>query len=283
MILLGRILSLFILCSVSLHPISQTETSSFLKSSSDSIDSKTHEYIKLTIRNAPVLTVQFAVDYDYGVFELSANDNGDLNQDQFINGKNFGVRHGFGAGITAKYPLHKPGNLRFTSSLMYNRFTSKFNKIFADQQEQDYIKYDVYSLAAGIEDNFNPGLKLRAYAGIGLVGSMISGNARITGSGGVTQFSINPAFRLGINVYSGFEYLINKNIGLSFGLKFTHANLWLKESRIPGNPGELELNDQKVTNGQPFSGYRQFAWGSFGIGLNYYMGVHEKEYYYRKY
>ncbi len=283
MILLGRLLSLFLLCSISLHPISQTETRSFQKSSSDSTDYKTHDYIKLTIRNAPVLTVQFAVDYDYGVFELSANDNGDLNQDQFISGKNFGVRHGFGANITAKYPLHKAGNLRLTSALMYNRFTSKFNKMFADQKEQDYVKYDVYSLGFGIEDNFNPGLKLRAYAGIGLLASIISGNTRITDTGGSHDFSINPAFRIGVNVYSGFEYLLSKSVGLSFGLKFTHANLWLKESKLPDNSLELNLNDQKVSNGQLYSGYRQFAWGSFQVGVNYYLGVNEKEYYYRKY
>jgi hypothetical protein len=227
--------------------------------------------------------VQFTIDYDYGVFELSANDNGDLNKDQFINGKDFGVRHGFGANLSAKYPLHKSGNLRLTSALMYNRFTSKFNKVFVNEKEEDYVKYDVYSLAIGIEDNFNPGLKLRAFTGIGLVSSIISGDARISGTESVTDFSIKPAFRIGLNIYSGFEYLLSKNMGLSFGLKFTHANLWLKESKASENPGELYLNDQKVSNNQLYSGYRQFAWGSFEIGFNYYLGVNEKEYYYRKY
>ncbi|HMQ79530.1 MAG TPA: hypothetical protein PKD94_08180 [Ignavibacteria bacterium] len=281
MILQGRILTLFFLCSIIFHPVSQTRA--YLGSSSDSTESRTHEYIKLTIRNAPVLTLQFAVDYDYGVFELSANDNGDLNQEQFITGKNFGVRHGFGANVTAKFPLHKAGNLRLTSALMYNRFTSKFNKLFAEQKEQDFVKYDVYSISFGLEDNFNPGLKLRAFAGIGILGSIISGKAQITDDGGTNEYSINPAFRIGLNIYSGFEYLINKNFGLSFGLKFTHANLWLKESKISDSPGELELNDQKVSNGQLYSGYRQFAWGSFGIGINYYLGVNEKVYHYRKF
>ncbi|HMQ97815.1 MAG TPA: hypothetical protein PKE39_02220 [Ignavibacteria bacterium] len=269
------------MCSIIFHPVSQTRA--YLGSSSDSTESRTHEYIKLTIRNAPVLTLQFAVDYDYGVFELSANDNGDLNQEQFITGKNFGVRHGFGANVTAKFPLHKAGNLRLTSALMYNRFTSKFNKLFAEQKEQDFVKYDVYSISFGLEDNFNPGLKLRAFAGIGILGSIISGKAQITDDGGTNEYSINPAFRIGLNIYSGFEYLINKNFGLSFGLKFTHANLWLKESKISDSPGELELNDQKVSNGQLYSGYRQFAWGSFGIGINYYLGVNEKVYHYRKF
>lgn len=281
--LLRRSLTLFFLVFISLHPLSRTASVTGFMSSSDSSENKTHDYIKLTIRNAPVLTMQFGVDYDYGVYELSANDNGDLNQEQFITGKNFGVRHGFGANITAKFPLHKAGNLRLTSALMYNRFTSKFNKLFAEQKEQDFVKYDVYSLSFGLEDNFNPGLKLRAFAGIGIVGSIISGKAQITDDRGSNEYSINPAFRIGLNIYSGFEYLLSKNIGLSFGLKFTHANLWLKESKLSDTPGEIELNDQKVSNGQPYSGYRQFAWGSFGVGFNYYLGVNEKEYYYRKY
>ncbi|MBN8584928.1 MAG: hypothetical protein J0M37_07505 [Ignavibacteria bacterium] len=283
MITIYRSFILFFLILSNLHPLSQNVHSGRFTNTDDSSLTNEHDYFKLTIRNAPVLTLQFSLDYDFGVFELSANDNGDLNKDQFIYGKNFGVRHGFGGNITAKYPLHKAGNLRLTSSLMYNRFTSKFNKVFADQKEQDFVKYDVYSFGVGIEDNFNPGLKLRAFAGIGLIGSVISGNAKITDTLGSRELSINPAFRLGLNIYSGFEFLLSKNVGLSFGLKFTHANLWLKQSSSSDNPLELNLNDQKVNNGQLYSGYRQFAWGSFGIGFNYYLGVKEKEYYYRKY
>ncbi len=278
-----RSIAIFFFGLMCLHPLSQPVIQSDISGSLDSSYSNKHHFIKLTVRNPPALTVQFSVDYDYGVFELSANDNGDLNADQFINGKNFGVRHGFGANLSAKYPLHKSGNLRLTSSLMYNRFTSKFNKVFVNIKEQDFVKYDVYSLAVGIEDNFNPGLKIRAFAGIGLVGSIISGSARISNIENVSEFKINPGFRLGLNIYSGFEYLLSKNLGLSFGLKFTHANLWLKESKASDNPGELNLNDQKVYNDQLYSGYRQFAWGSFEVGFNYYLGVNEKEYYYRKY
>jgi hypothetical protein len=281
--LLRRSLVLFFFALAYIHPSSQPAIPVNINGNTDTSYSRDHEYIKLTVRNAPTLTVQFAIDYDYGVFELSANDNGDLNKDQFIYGKNFGVRHGFGASLTAKYPLHKSGNLRLNSSLMYNTFTSKFNKVFADEKEQDFVKYNVYSLCFGIEDNFNPGLKLRAFAGVGLLGSIISGNSRISSAESVAEFSIKPAFRLGLNIYSGFEYLLSKNVGMSFGLKFTHANIWLKESRESDNPGEIYLNDQKVNNNQLYSGYRQFAWGSFSIGVNYYLGVTEKQYYYRKY
>ncbi len=277
-----RLFILFFFALLNLHPHSQQLIKQVHGISSDSSVNQKHDYLKLIVRNAPSLTVQLIMNYDYGVFELSGNDNGDLNADEFINGKNFGVRHGIGAELSAKYPLHKSGNLRLTGSLMYNKFTSKFNKVLVNNKEQDFVKYDVYSVVIGIEDNFNPGLKIRAFTGLGFTGSIITGNSRISSTKGISDYNIKPAFRLGLNVYSGFEYLVTKNLGLSFGLKFTHANLWLKESKADINPGEIYLNDQKVSNGQLYSGYRQFAWGSFEIGFNYYIGVMEKVYYYRK-
>jgi hypothetical protein len=276
----SMILLLFALAHI--HPLSQIVSPGNNSIFTDSVVNTKHEYTRLTVRNAPALTLQFNIDYDYGIFELSANDNGDLNMDQFVNGKDFGVRHGFGASVTAKYPLHKSGNVRLSSSFMFNRFTSQLNKVFADEKEKDFVKYNVYSFMIGIEDNFNPGLKIRAFIGGGLLGSIISGNARVSNASGISVFSVKPAFRLGLAAYSGFEYLLSKNMGLSLGFKFTHANLWLKESKASGSAGEIYLNDQRVYNNQLYSGYRQFAWGSFEIGFNYYLGVKEKEYYYKK-
>jgi hypothetical protein len=90
-------------------------------------------------------------------------------------------------------------------------------------------------------------------------------------------------FRATYGLSQRIEYLLSKNTGLSFALKFSHANIWLKESKVSDDPNEIYLNDQKVSNNQLYSGYRQFAWGSFEIGINYYLGVKEKKYYYRKY
>jgi hypothetical protein len=245
--------------------------------------SQKDEYVRLTIRNAPPLTIQFSFDYNFGVFELSANDNGDLHSQEFITGQNFGVRHGFGATMTVKYPLHKEGHLRLNASIMYNRFSSKFNKIFADNSEPDFVKYDVYSASAGLENNFTPSYRFKTYVGIALVGSIISGDARVTFQHApASEYSIKPAFRLGLSFFSGLEYLLRNDVGLNFGLKFTHANLWLKQSRVSDNPAEIYLNDQKVANRELFSGFRQFAWGTFSCGVNYYFGVKEKHYYYRK-
>jgi len=249
---------------------------------SDSVQAKETNKVRLTIRNAPDITFEFNAMYDFGVYELSSNDNGDLNISQFVNGENFGVRHGFGAMFTAKLPFNEKGHLRANLSLAYNRFSSKYNKPAMDLTGFDFVSLNAYSLITGIENNFTPNFIVKTYVGIGLTASIISGDAQITDTTGSQQLSIIPAFRMGISINSGLEYMINNKLGFNCGIRFTHANLWFKESKISETPGEIYLNDKRVTPRIPYSGFKQFVWGSFFLGLNYYLGVHQKEYYYNK-
>ena len=273
------VLASVILLITLLKIFSQTNT---FRTISDSTEDRKEDYIMLTVRNAPKLTVQFNFDYDFGLFELSANDNGDLHTDEFINGQNFGVRHGLGAGITVKIPLHEQGKFRLNTSVMYNGFSSKFNKVFVSSSEYDYVKYNVISGSVGIENNFTPSFKVKAFIGIGIQGSVIFGSARITQENVPSELKILPAFRVGVNLFSGLEYMVFNNLGFTFGLKISHANLWLKESKESGIPGEIYLNDKRVSNKYPFAGFRQFAWGSLSTGINYYFGVKEKHYIFKK-
>jgi len=76
--------------------------------------------------------------------------------------------------------------------------------------------------------------------------------------------------------------MLSNRIGLNFGFKFTHANLWLKKSKQSDNPEEIYLNDARTGGSIPYSGFKQFAWGSFYGGVNVYFGIKEKSYVYRK-
>ena len=245
-------------------------------------DSSKKEKVKLVIRSAPILTLEFNMLYDFGIYELSGNYNGDFNPEQFIDGENFGVRHGIGSMITAKIPMHKRGNIRANVSLTYNIFSSKFNKSLSSGTEPDYMKYNVISGIFGIENNFTPNFKIKTYAGIGLIASVIYGDGRITGEKSTEDIEIIPAFRLGLSVNSGLEYMITNKFGVNCGIRFTHANLWLKESKVSDNPNEIYLNDDRTYTNQPYAGFKQFAWGSFFIGINYYFGIKEKVYIYTK-
>lgn len=246
------------------------------------LDSSKAAKVQLIIRNAPRLTLEFNVFYDYGIYELSGNYNGDFNAQEFIDGKNFGVRHGIGGMLTAKLPLHKKGNLRANVSLSYNLFSSKFNKSLSSGTEPDYMKYSVFSGIVGVENNFTPNFKIKTFAGIGLIASIISGDGRISSEGTSASISVLPAFRLGLCVNSGMEYMITNTLGVNCGIRFTHANLWLKDSRVSDNPNEIYLNDSRTGSGQQYSGFKQFAWGSFFAGLNYYLGIKEKTYLYTR-
>ncbi|HEY3251959.1 MAG TPA: hypothetical protein VGK25_12680 [Ignavibacteria bacterium] len=247
-----------------------------------SAQTENQEQVKLIIRNAPSFTLEGSINYDYGVYELSGNYNGDFNSQEFIEGKNFGVRHGIGGIITAKVPMHKKGHLRGSFSISYNNFSSKYSKALENLSEADFVKYNVFSWILGIENSFTPTYKFKTYVGIGLIGSLINGTARITTEESSNNLTILPAFRLGVTLNSGLEYMLTNKMGLNCGIRFTHANLWLKESKPSDNPEEIYLNDKKVTTNQSYSGFKQFAWGSFFAGINYYFGIAQKEYIYPK-
>jgi hypothetical protein len=216
--------------------------------------------------------------YNYGVYELSGNYNGDFNPEQFVSGENFGVRHGFGGMLTAKVPLHKKGNLRANFSFAHANFSSKFNKTLTSAKEFDFVKYNVFTGIVGVENNFTPQFRFKTFVGLGVTASLIYGKAQITDEGFSQDLKILPAFRLGLSITSGLEYMISKQFGFNGGFRFTHANLWLKKSKESGNPGEINLNDARTQPRIPYSGFKQFAWGSFFAGLNYFFGVKEKEY-----
>ena len=247
-------------------------------------DTDGHQYIKFVIRSAPAYTIEVNGHYDFGVYELSANNNGDFSSAQFTDGENFGVRHGFGGTAAVKISIHKRGFFRLFFSGSYNRFSSKYSKYLVEQNEKGYAYYNVVSFGVGLENNFTPSYKFKPLVGIGIIGSVISGDARVYAENTTIyrNLKILPAFRLGLTLYSGLEYLINNRIGVNCGIKIVHANLWLKDTKVSENPNEIYLNDKRVVPRIPFSGWRQFVWGALYGGVNIYFGVSQKDYFIKK-
>lgn len=239
--------------------------------------------LKMTVRSAPALTFQFSGSYNYGVYELSGNDNGDISSEELVHGENFGVRHGTGLSAVLKIPLHKEGNIRLNISGNYNYFSSEFSKINTGSYENSFAKYNVFSGGVGFENNFTPNCRFKTLVGVGLIASVISGKARIIDPATNLNVSIKPAFRMGVSITSGFEYLLTDDFGFNCGLKFTHANLWFKSSKQSSDPNYIYLDDQRVSPRFPFSGFKQFAWGSFYAGVNIFFGVEKKQYIFKNY
>lgn len=219
---------------------------------------------------APSATIQISFNYNTGLMDLAANDNTFFRKSDFIGGRNFGTRYGYGFNLTGKLPLHKEGNVRLNVSAGYNLFLSNF---IVSSSPEGIVHYNVVSGALGIENNFTPDRKFKPYVGLDVIMSFISGSATLKTDSSDFNLAIKSSMRIGLAFNLGFEYAINNSVGLNLGMKLTHANLINRESKTSANPNETYLNDAKVTGTPiPFAGWKQFVYYTFYTGINVYFG-----------
>ncbi len=223
---------------------------------------------------APVATMQFSIYYDEGLMDLAASDNTSFNKSDFEHGRNFGTRHGYGFSLAGKFALHKEGNIRLTIATIYNRMESNF---LISQSPDGKVGYNVFSWPLGIEDNFTPDRPFKPYIGLEIIPSLVYGNATLHTDSTDFNLKIKNAFRLGLGFNFGFEYAVSNYFGFNLGMKLTHINLFFKESKTSSNPAEIYLNDAKVTPQIPYSGWKQFFFGSIYAGVNYYFGMKNRK------
>jgi hypothetical protein len=223
---------------------------------------------------APVVTLQLSGFYNIGLMDLAANDNTVFSKNDFVAGRDYGTRYGIGVGVIGKIAVQKKGFFRIVVSANYNRFQSNF---IISESPEGRVYYNVFSGGLGIENNFIPDGRLKPFVGFEIVPSIINGNATLTTDSADFNVKIRNNFRIGLAANVGFEYAFNNNVGLNLGIKFTHANLFLKESKASPGPDEIYLNDQKVTPNLPYAGWKQFFYTSFFTGVNYYFGMKNKK------
>jgi hypothetical protein len=223
---------------------------------------------------APFFTLQINGYYNMGLMDLAANDNTNFSKTDFVEGRNFGTRYGYGGSITGKLALQKAGYLRLTVSALYNGFQSNF---VISKSPEGKVSYNVFSGAIGLENNFTPDRKFKYYIGFEIISSFISGDAVLTTDSTDFNLTIKNSFRLGAAANFGFEYAFSNSFGLNLGMKFTHANLLLKDSKESADPHEIYLNDDKVKVDYPYAGWKQFFFASFYTGVNFYFGMKNKK------
>ena len=224
---------------------------------------------------APRVTLQLSFNYNIGLMDLAANDNTSFHRDDFINGRDFGTRYGYGIALTGKIALHKEGNVRLNVTGAYNRFQSNF---VISESPEGKVSYNVIQAALGLENCFNPDRSFKPYIGFDIVASFISGTSTFKTDSSDFNLTINNAFRVGFSANFGFEYALNDKVGLNLGVKLTHANVIGRQSKVSPNPNQTYLNDDKVTgNPIPFAGWKQFLYSTFFTGINYYFGMKDKK------
>lgn len=244
----------------------------------DTIFTPTTRVIKIvTVRTIPKFVLEFNASYDAGALELSAH-NGGFTANDFIAGKSYCARNGFGFNLTGKLPLGKKGKFWLDVVTGYTKFQSN---LIVKNDSDGSVKYNSINGGVGAEYNFTPYHKLNYYIGLNLLISAISGKAENLKEPDSSRINvtINSSLRIGYTLFIGMGYALDKNFGLNLGIRFTHANLLLKQTQEPTNSNTVTiLNDYSSDPHITYSGWKQFAYASAYLGMSYYFGVKEKKY-----
>ena len=229
------------------------------------------------VKSYPRFTLQFNVAYNYGLAGLNANYSSVYEAQQLSIGENFGVRQGVGALVLGKIPVAEEGSIRATFIGSFNYFFN--NSLSSTVSTDGKVRYYVSTIGGGIEDSFTPGYEIKPYIDAGILLNLINGSiSYIDTNYENVNIKIKPTFRIGVNVGTGIEYLINKHTGLNFGVNLTCSNLAVKSSDPSGDPNYIPLRDKKLNSPLPFSGYKQFLFISFYAGVNLYFGITETKF-----
>lgn len=242
------------------------------------IKSRTIRIVK--VMTVPKFLLQVSGAYNSGALELTGH-NGGFSKLDFVKGRTYGARNGYGVSIIGKIPLHKKGNFWLDIITGFDRFQSD---LIASNTQDGKVSYNVFSGGVGADYNFTPTHRVKYFIGANFLASLITGKASIPYDITVydpirfQELKIKGAFRLGYSVFAGLEYAFEKNVGLNIGFKFTHANLLLKKSTAPTGDTETELNDDSTDPPVKYGGWKQFAYGSVFAGVSFYFGVKERRY-----
>lgn len=225
---------------------------------------------------APKVTLQLSFNYNIGLMDLASNDNTSFWLQDFINGRDFGTRYGFGVSLTGKIALHKEGNVRLNVTASYNRFLSNF---VISESPDGKVAYNMLGGALGIENSFTPNRPFKPYVGFDVVVNVISGKSTFKTDSTDFNLTIKNSVRIGFDANVGFEYAFSNQAGINIGIKFTHANAIGRQNKTSANPNETYLNDDKQTGTAtlPFTGWKQFFYGTFYGGFNFYFGMKNRK------
>jgi hypothetical protein len=229
----------------------------------------------VTTRTVPKFILQVSGSYNSGAMDLSAH-NGGFSRDDFNLGKSYCARNGYGFSLTGKLPLRKKGDFWLDATSGFVRFQSD---LVTNNTEQGRVAYNTFGEGIGLDYNFTPAFKVKYFIGATALLSIISGKATLLDYDSTKyDVKINSAVRLGYSFYAGLEYAFEKSIGIHFGIKFTHANLLLKNTTAPADKYTTNLNDLSVKPWVLYSGWKQFAYISAFGGISIYFDVKERKY-----
>jgi hypothetical protein len=239
---------------------------------------KTRTLKIVSVMSVPKFILQFSGSFNSGALELTSH-NGGFSRYDYLTGRNFGARNGFGFNLIGKLPLNKKGQFWLDVITGFARFQSD---LIAKNTEEGSVAYNSINGGIGIEYNFTPYHKVKYFFGANPLLSIITGKATlINPDNNRVDLKVKSNVRIGYSVFMGLEYAFDRSFGLNTGLRFTHANLLLKKTEDPGtDPVEIGLNDDSTPTENPiqFAGWKQFAYISVYAGISYFFGVKVNRY-----
>lgn len=239
----------------------------------------------MIVRNSPRYTLQFNIDYNQSILELSGAYNDDYQSETVYDGESFGADKGYGLSALSKIVLNERGSIRFTQSLTYNRILSYTFGDKTNVSDNGFANYNCFTGGLGMEYNFTPAHMFKIYVGAELNASMINGSIKVwfenrgIGAPYDESYKVNNSFRMGYGFMMGSEYLINERLGLNFGVRLLNTNAFLRKSEGTNADTEFKLRDAAEPN-LKFAGNntKNFSFYSLMAGVNFYFGIKEKRY-----
>jgi hypothetical protein len=237
----------------------------------------------MVIRNTPSYTLQFSIDYNQSVLELSGAYNDDYQSVNVYNGETFGADKGYGLTAISKISLNKRGSIRFIQSLTYNRLLAYTFGTKNNVADDGKSSYNCFTGGLGIEYNFTPGHKFKMFVAGEFNASIINGSMdiwfenRYNPPPVTKSYKITNSFRMGFGAMVGSEYMLSNNMGLNIGARFINANVLFKQAEGTNTDTEFPLRDAD-SPGLDFAGYKNFAFYSIIAGVNFYFGIRDKRY-----
>ena len=171
---------------------------------------------------------------------------------------------------TGKLAVGKRRQVRFISTLGYSLFYN------SDIDFNNKSQWHLFSGTLGMEYNMAPKARYRPYIGFELMYTLMFGSWQYEstdalGDRTVNYYKFKPAHRFGLAFNSGVEYMIKKNIGVTFGGRVVWVNVAPKQVKSSSDSNKLYINDGKSDGNLNIGFRKQIVYFQFIGGVSLFL------------
>jgi len=223
----------------------------------------------------PTATVQFIGGYsmplgDYkGTFgETRFQFTGNGNPDS----STYFMKSGINYGIFVKVPISKRSPFSIKGGVAFNVFSQSKEYTEGTGSVTVDLKQSLFGITLGTDYDFGgTRSKIRPFIGAEISGTFFAGSYTEDYIDSTESFSLNAAFRLGVNAAAGVDITLHNNLGVIVGAKYSIANLVGKKYEADTRT-RYNLNDDSYTYNNTTYPSRSITFLQFYGGISFYFG-----------